>query len=321
MPATVTDIAILDDDRIVPFAVEGADVRGRIVRLGPLVNDVLRRHDYPQPVSALLGEALALTALLGSALKFDGIFSLQTKSDGSVSALIADYVSHAKSGSGTLRGYAIYDKDRDFGNADLSFRGLIGAGHFAMTIDQGKQMERYQGIVALEGDSLAACAQAYFQTSEQIPTAIHLAVSQLFERPQGRDAPTATGGAWRAGGMLIQYLPKSRLNLPPDAEFDEPEDWRRSRMLMETATDLELTDPAIASETLLYQLFHEDGVRVFEPQALKFGCRCSRLRLENVLRQYSRETLSELVEDGKISANCEFCNADYHFDMEALVTG
>ncbi len=319
MSAAVTDIAATDDDRIMPFAVEKADVRGRIVRLGPLVDDILSRHDYPQPVSALLGEALALTALLGSALKFDGIFSLQTKSDGPVSALIADYVSHARSGGGTLRGYAIYDKDCDFGDVDSSFRALIGAGHFAMTIDQGKQMDRYQGIVALDGDSLAACAQAYFQTSEQIPTAIHLAVGELFERPQGRAAPAAAG-AWRAGGLLIQYLPKSRLDLPPDAEFDEPEDWRRSRMLMETATDLELTDPAIAPEKLLYQLFHEDGVRVFEPQSLKFGCRCSRLRLENVLRQYSRETLSELVENGKISANCEFCNADYQFDMDALVS-
>lgn len=320
MPAMVTDNAISDDDRIVPFAVEGADVRGRIVRLGPLVDDILRRHDYPQPVSALLGEALALTALLGSALKFDGIFSLQTKSDGPVSALIADYVSHATSGSGTLRGYAIYDMDRDFGDTDLSFRALIGEGHFAMTIDQGKQMDRYQGIVALDGDSLAAGAQAYFRTSEQIPTAIHLAVGQLFERPQGREAP-ATTGAWRAGGMLIQHLPKSGINLPPDAEVDEPEDWRRSRMLMETATDLELTDPSVAPEKLLYQLFHEDGVRVFEPQSVKFGCRCSRLRLENVLRQYSRETLGELAENGGISANCEFCNADYHFDMEELVPG
>lgn len=318
MSAAVTDIAATGDDRIVPFAVERADVRGRIVRLGPLVDDILGRHDYPQPVSALLGEALALTALLGSALKFDGIFSLQTKSDGPVSALIADYISNVRSGSGTLRGYAIYDKDCDFSDADLSFRALIGEGHFAMTVDQGKQMDRYQGIVALDGDSLAACAQAYFQTSEQIPTAIHLAVGELFERPQGRAAPTVTG-AWRAGGLLIQYLPKSRLDLPPDAEFDAPEDWRRSRMLMETATDLELTDPAIAPEKLLYQLFHEDGVRVFEPQSLKFGCRCSRLRLENVLRQYSRETLSELVENGKISANCEFCNADYQFDMEELV--
>lgn len=318
MSAAVTDITATDDDRIVPFAVEKADVRGRIVRLGPLVDDILSRHDYPQPVSALLGEALALTALLGSALKFDGIFSLQTKSDGPVSALIADYVSHARSGSGTLRGYAIYDKECDFSDMDSSFQALIGEGHFAMTIDQGKQMDRYQGIVALDGDSLAACAQAYFQTSEQIPTAIHLAVGELFERPQGRAAPMAAG-TWRAGGLLIQYLPKSRLDLPPDAEFDEPEDWRRSRMLMETATDLELTDPAIAPEKLLYQLFHEDGVRVFEPQSLKFGCRCSRSRLEKVLRQYSRATLSELVENGKISANCEFCNADYQFDMDELV--
>ncbi len=321
------------DDLILPFTVEGADVRGRIARFGPLVDHVLRRHAYPDAVSQLLGEALTLTALLGSSVKFSGIFSLQTKSDGPVSMLVADYVSPGHAGTGRLRGYAAFNRDADFSAAGNDFSRLMGKGYFALTIDQRAidqratdphvGAERYQGIVPLDSNSLAECAQNYFRASEQIPTSIHLAAAKLYARSGDRMAPHAADGVWRAGGMLIQHLPPfgSRSEPIQHAPEDGPEEtdaWRRCRLLMATLRDDELTDPVIPAPRVLYRLFHEQGVRVYQSQPAEFGCRCTRERLESVLAQYPRETLETLLEDGLIFANCEFCNEAYRFTLNEL---
>lgn len=307
------------DDHVLPFAVEGANVRGRIIRLGPLVDQVLRRHDYPDAISRLLGEALSLAVLIGSSLKFRGSFSLQTKGDGPAPLLIADYQAAGNTGAGSVRGYAVYDRDRDYTGYENDFLRLTGKGHFALTVDPGAGAERYQGIVALEGSSLAQCAENYFRTSEQIPTAIQLSVGRSYIRQAERLAPEETAGQWRAGGMLIQHFPKNtREARAPEAPLDEHEDWRRCRILMQSATADELIDSHITNEQLLYRLFHEDGVRVFPGQPVNFGCRCSRDRLAGVLIQYSREVLEELLQDGHISGSCEFCNEIYRFTLDEL---
>ncbi|MEQ1887799.1 MAG: Hsp33 family molecular chaperone HslO [Alphaproteobacteria bacterium] len=306
-------------DFVLPFAVEGADVRGRIVRLGPLVDLVLRRHDYPDVVSRLLGEALTLAVLLGNSLKFSGSFSLQTKGDGPVPMLIADYLASGNADPGLVRGYAVYDRNADFAAYEDDFSRLAGKGYFALTVDPGTGAERYQGIVALEGDSLARCAENYFLASEQIPTAIHLSVGRSYLRAAERLAPDDTKGKWLAGGVLIQHFPKNaRASRAPEDPADEHEDWRRCRILMQSATHAELVDPDLANERLLYRLFHEDGVRVFPGHPVAFGCRCSRDRLAGVLMQYSRPVLEELLQDGHISGSCEFCNETYRFTLDEL---
>lgn len=307
------------DDFILPFTVEGADVRGRVVRFGPLVDQVLTRHAYPEPMSQLLGEALALAALLGSALKFEGIFSLQTKGDGPVSMLLADYVAGGDTGAGVLRGYAAFDRKADFSQLEKGFAALTGKGYLALTVDQNTDGERYQGIVPLEGENLAACAESYFRISEQIPTSIALSVGQLFSRSGQHQGPLAENRLWRAGGMLIQHLPKTvAASRAPEDPLAETDAWRRCRLLMATLRPDELIDTALGAEAVLYRLFNEDGVRVFPKTAARFGCRCDRGRLERVLLQYPRDTLEPMLSDGFILANCEFCNETYRFTLDEL---
>jgi molecular chaperone Hsp33 len=313
------------DDLILPFQIEGMDVRGRVARLGPAVDTVLRQHDYPGPVSQLLGEALVLAAMLGSALKFDGTFTLQTKGDGPVRLLVADYVS-----PGEVRGYASFDRDAIVENnrsERYSVPRLLGEGYLAMTIDQGPDTERYQGIVALTGDTLVDCAEAYFRQSEQIATTIRLAVGRIVLREPGGERQES----WRAGGIMVQHLPdagaamraEQRMNDDAWSDSDGEQDsdsWNRARMLLETVEADELTDPTISPERLLYRLYHEDGVRAFSQRDIAFGCRCSRERVEAVLLQYPRETLEEMVEEdsGRIVARCQFCDSEYAFEVDAL---
>jgi molecular chaperone Hsp33 len=300
------------DDLIRPFQIEGVGVRGRLVRLGPALDQILRRHDYPDLVANLLGEAVALSCVLAGALKFDGIFTLQTKGDGPISTLVADFKS-----PGALRGYAQFDADA-VANIDTatapSIPRLQGAGHIAFTVDQGADTERYQGIVALEGHSLADCAHNYFRESEQIETAIALACTK-----------TADDGPWRGGAIMLQRLPEgdpSLLARGVEVERDEvsEDDWRRVVTMLASAKDSELTDPALPGDDLLYRLFHEDGVRIFEPTALQPGCRCSNGRVERILQQLPEAELPDLAVDNQLIVTCEFCNASYPFALEQFIT-
>lgn len=296
------------DDLIRPFQIERIGVRGRLVRLGPALDDILNRHAYPDLVSHKLGEAVALSCVLAGALKFDGVFTLQTKGDGPISTLLADFKSPGK-----LRGYAQFDKaavqELDAGTTP-SIPRLLGAGYIAFTVDQGADTERYQGIVALEGSSLADCAHNYFRESEQIETAIILASGKAAD-----DAP------WRGGAIMLQRLPEgdpSLLARGVEVERDEisDDDWRHVVTLLASTQARELIDPNLSGDELLYRLFHEDGVRIFEPTLLQPGCRCSMGRAERILQQIPRSELVDLAIDDQLVVTCEFCNASYTFALE-----
>ncbi len=314
------------DDLSLPFQVEHCDVRGRLVRLGPLVDGVLERHGYPEPVARLLAEAMALAATMATALKFEGVFSLQAKGDGPVSTLVAD-CRNSEDGVQLhgLRGYAAFDADRLLGlsigpGAELVPL-LLGKGYLAFTIDpQGEEMERYQGIVDLSGANLADAAHAYFAQSEQLNARIILAAKRRPDR-LGR-------WRWRAGGLMLQQLPEQTPGQTFGQTFGQasggtdavltPEEraeaWERVTALAHTAKADELTSPDLPPNDLLYRLFHEDGVRVFEPKALEARCTCNAERLVTVLRSFTTEEIDSITQDGVIAANCQFCSREYRFD-------
>jgi molecular chaperone Hsp33 len=307
------------DDTILPFAVKALDLRGRIVRLGPAVDTILTSHDYPTPVAKLLGEAIVLTVMLGSSLKIDGRFILQTHSDGPVRMLVVDFTS-----PGNVRACARFDAERVAAAIAANAADpekLLGRGHLAMTIDQGPDMSRYQGLVPLEGGSLEHAAHEYFSRSEQIPTRVRLAVAEEF-------VAGANGARrhWRAGGILLQFLPNSpdrarQADLDPgDAPpgtaphvLPEDEAWVEGRSLVATVDDIELIDPALSSERLAYRLFHERGVRVFRAAPVTAQCSCSRPNVETMLKSFSQQDRDDMVEDGRITVTCEFCSSTYVF--------
>jgi molecular chaperone Hsp33 len=313
------------DDTILPFAVKALDLRGRIVRLGPAVDTILTSHDYPPPVAKLLGEAIVLTVMLGSALKFDGRFILQTQSDGPVRMLVVDFTSPDK-----VRACARFDAERvaaAIATNTAEPGKLLGRGHLAMTIDQGPEMSRYQGLVPLDGGDLEDAAHEYFTRSEQIPTRVRLAVGEEF-----RAGTNGARGRWRAGGILLQFLPNSierarQADLdpgdaPPGTEphvIPEDEAWVEARSLAATVDDVELIDSALSSERLAYRLFHERGVRVFRAAPVQAQCSCSRGSVENMLKSFSEEDRDDMVEDGRITVTCEFCSSTYVFSPSDLV--
>lgn len=314
------------DDAVLPFAVEALDLRGRVVRLGPAIDTLLGRHDYPPTVSRLLAEAVALTALIGTSMKFEGRFIVQTQSDGPVSMLVVDFDS-----PDALRACARFDADAVAaavaGGHDRP-EDLLGRGHLAMTVDQGAHMSRYQGIVELDGRSLEEAAHGYFLQSEQIPTRVRLAVAEVLTRDPGREPHRA----WRAGGLFLQFLPESSEragqrdlhpgDAPEGASATEEEDdaWVEAQSLAETVEDAELIDPSVSAETLLYRLFHERGVRVFEPQPLVERCRCSRDAVKAMITSFSPAERIDMVENGRIGVTCEFCSTHYDFDPQEFET-
>src|SRR6187399_1612402 len=288
------------DDAVLPFEVAELDLRGRLTRLGPALDDILTKHDYPPAVGKLLGEAIVLATLLGSALKFDGRFIMQTQTDGPVSFLIVDFQAPDR-----LRAYARYDATRLKDGQDSG--ALLGKGHLAMTIDQGADMSRYQGLVALDGGNLEDAAHEYFLRSEQIPTKVRLAVGE--EWRGGGDGPKHR---WRAGGMLLQFLPNAPEGVVVD-EVAEDDAWVEGQSLISTVEDIELLDPDLSGERLLYRLFHERGVRVFAPQPLRAQCSCSREAVSGMLKSFAPKDRAEMVKDDKVVVTCEFCSSVYQF--------
>ena len=316
-----------EDDVIVPFSVSSLDVRGRTGQFGAAIDTILARHAYPQPVAQLLAQALTLTALLGSSLKFDGKFIMQTQTDGPVNLLVADLRAN-----GALRGYARFDAEYFAANihSKAALSDLLGTGVLAFTVDQGEYMQRYQGMVQLNGQTLEEAAVHYFRQSEQLPTEIRLSVAQLF-------TPSASGiGAaaqWRAGGMIAQFMPTEPdrmkpMDLPggdaPEgsaalADFLEDNAWTEAKALIQTISDVELTDPDIGAERLLYRLFNQHDPRRFEALPIRDECSCSRERLKEVLINFSEAERAESVVDNRITVDCEFCSTHYEFKLEELV--
>lgn len=307
------------DDIVTPFEVAKLDLRGRVVRLGSTVDRIIEAHAYPPPVAKLVGEAVVLTVMLGSALKIDGRFILQTQTDGPVRMLVVDFTAPGK-----VRACARFDRDlvAEAEEAGAAAPGaLLGHGHLAMTIDQGPDMNRYQGLVALEGGSLEDAAHEYFRRSEQIPTQVRLAVAEELRAGQG-----GASHRWRAGGILLQFLPKApeRARMADFDPGDAPEGvtphtvkeddaWAEGRALVSTVEDVELIDPALSSERLVYRLFHEPGVRVFQPGGVRAECSCSRGTVEAMLKSFSQDDRDHMVENGRITVTCEFCNESYVF--------
>lgn len=284
-------------DAIVPFTVGGGAMRGRLVRLSAAAHDAIARQEVPDAVGRLLGEAMALAAALGGSLKFKGVMTLQTESDGPVSRLVADATS-----DGDLRANAAFDARRLAALAGPGFADLVGRGQLAFTVDQGVHTERYQGIVPLAGESLAASAAEYFRRSEQIETELTLAAS-----------PPAEGYGWRAGALLLQRLP-----LAGASEADD-DAWETASVFHRSLTAAELLDPALADEALLTRLFATLEARMFPASPLRFGCRCSEMRLEGILRGMEPEDLIAAATGGRIEVTCEFCKTSYVFPLSRLL--
>ncbi len=316
------------DDAVRPFAVAAIDVRGRVIQMGPVLDTILARHAYPTAVARLLAEATVLAVLLGSSLKFDGKFILQTRTDGPVDMLVVDYRT-----DGGIRAYARFD-DAAVAAAEAAGAAapgvLLGHGTLAMTIDQGGHMNRYQGVVPLDGESLEDVAHTYFRQSEQIPTRVRLAAAEMHVREGDQ-----LHHRWRAGGLLVQFLPDApermrQADLPggdqPEeialhADFAEDDAWTEAQMLVGTIQDDELTDPMVPVETLLFRLFHERGVRVYRAAEIRDECSCSRERVAGLLATFSAEEIAESTEDGAISITCEFCSKHYRFDPADFASG
>lgn len=301
-------------DAALPFQLDALGVRGRLVRLGPALDAVIERHGYPMAVARPLAEAMALCATLATSLKYDGIFTLQITGDGPIRLLVTDLTT-----DGALRGYAQFDSWKlaialGAGNTEPPegyVPKLFGRGRLAFTVDQGQDTQRYQGVVPLEGSTITDCAHTYFRQSEQLPTGIKIVAHRNEQDGNGH---------WRAAALMVQQMPEfdaGRMvndGLGVDREQRE-EDFRKAVILMASATDKEMLDPALPGETLIYRLFHEDKPRRFEPRKFTARCRCSRDRIDRVLRSIKREELGDLRDpSGRVVVKCEFCSTEYIYD-------
>lgn len=285
-------------DYVQPFQIDGLGIHGRFVRLGPAIQSILAPHDYAYPVAELLGEAVAMGAAMASGLKFDGIFTLQMHGDGPVRLIVVDVTN-----TGDMRGYARIAEDagEEIGpvRADAVIPRLMGAGRMVLTVDHGPDMDRYQGITALEGATLGDCAHTYFRQSEQLNSAVRICA-----RPE-----TGADESARAAALLLFRLPASTL----DAEEVE-DNWRRAVALMSSITPEEMLDPSLSAARLLYRLFHDDGVRVFNQRPLRHNCRCSADKIRRILCSFPEDDVREMDEGGTITVVCEFCKSSYAFD-------
>lgn len=297
------------DDAALPFQLDALGVRGRLVRLGPALDAVIERHGYPLAVARPLAEAMVLCATLATSLKYDGIFTLQISGDGPIRLLVTDLTT-----DGALRGYAQFDSWKlavalGAGNTEAPegyVPKLFGHGRLTFTVDQGQHTQRYQGVVPLEGPTLADCAHTYFRQSEQLPTGIKIAAKR-----------TATDDTahWRAASLMVQQMPEFDAGRVDVDREQREDDWRRAVILMASATDAEMLDPGLPAETLLYRLFHQEKARLFERRPFVARCRCSRDRIDRVLRSIKREELDDLRDaTGKVAVKCEFCSTEYAYD-------
>ena len=279
----------------------GPTMHGRLTRLGSVADEIVTRHDYPEPVGMLLGESLALTASLAGGLKFDGVFTLQIQAEGPVSLLVVDATS-----GGDLRGYARFDKARlpDAEKiAAAPIPALLGKGRLAMTVDMGPDKDRYQGVVEVTGDTLTDCAHHYFRRSEQMDTAIVLAAARK-------------EGGCLAASLLLQQLPDAPGARLSSDDSDDP--WRRAMMLLATGTEDELLDEALGPDTYLYRLFHQEGLSLTPPRPWTHNCRCSTARMQTALKNLPDADRADIATDGRIVVTCEFCNCTRAFDPESL---
>lgn len=305
------------DDTVLPFQLDNSDIRGRVARLDGVLGGILGQHDYPPQVEALVAEMALLTALIGQTVKLKWKLSLQVQSKGAVRMIATDYFAPTEEGkSARIRAYASFDADR---LSDSSAMDQIGEGYFAILIDQGKGSTPYQGITPLGGESLSACAEAYFAQSEQLPTRFSLSF--------GKSSEPGVPEHWRAGGIMLQHMPKASpfvakeegsgdlLSADVLVDGEEGENWSRVNYLLDTVEDMELIGPTVPPTDLLVRLFHEEKPRVFDAQAVRFGCTCSEERVRQSLSIYSARDIEKMTTDeGLVTADCQFCSAHYELD-------
>lgn len=300
-----------DDNVVQTFQLESSNLRGRVVKLGGILDEILSPHDYPREVAHLTGEAVVMALLLSSMLKYQGVFTLQAQGDGPIGAVISDVTSDME-----VRGCASYNteklglalqkaaKEQKGHDGSGRIATLLGKGYLAFTVDQGSHAERYQGIVELQGESMVDCMHHYFQQSEQINTGVRMSVAL-------RD------GRWRAGAVMVQNMPEEGA-ARQDIDSSTQDDWRRTMVLLHSCSDEELLDSSLHSNDLLYRLFHEEGVRVFSPSRVTKGCRCTMDKLENILMMMPEDDRTDMTVDGRIVMTCEFCNQDFSFDPKKI---
>lgn len=298
---------MVSDNFVQTFQLEGSSIRGRIIRLGSILDDILGAHDYPLPIAHLVAETITLTAALSAMLKYEGIFTLQAQGDGPLHMLVSDITS-----AGIVRGCASFEAER-FQKSREQISALetkessqnhlaqyLGKGYLAFTVDQGENASPYQGIVDIKGASMVDCVQHYFAQSEQIGTGIKMAVGKR-------------GKHWRAGAIMLQNMPEDGMNPEAGAGNLQEDDWRRAMILLDSCTEDEMLSPELESNDLLLRLFHEEGIRVYEPKLLKKGCRCDEGRVENILMTMTEDDIKYMSVDEEILMKCEFCSKTYVF--------
>lgn len=305
------------DDTVLPFQLDASDMRGRVARLDGVLSGILKQHDYPPVVEALVAEMALLTALVGQTIKLRWKLSLQVQSKGAVRMIATDYYAPQKEGEAArIRAYASFDQDRLTDGAPFD---QVGEGYFAILIDQGTGNAPYQGITPLTGPTLSASAETYFAQSEQLPT--------KFELSFGLSQEPGSAAHWRAGGIMLQHMPEASpfvaeaqgegelLQAADLVSDDAGENWNRVNHLLSTVEDMELIGPSVPPTDLLVRLFHEEQPRVYDAQSVRFGCTCSEERVRQSLSIYSARDIEKMTtEDGRVTADCQFCSAHYSLD-------
>lgn len=295
-------------DSLTPFMIDKAGVRGRMVRLAAVTNTVLSRYDYPESVATVLGELIAVAAMLAANLKQEGIFTIQIRGRGLVPLVVVDAAY-----GGQLRGFAEVPKEsateiQRLGASATPAQLLGKDAYFTITLDPGEGMQRYQGVVNLEGDSITETLAHYFTYSQQIDVLFRLAVGKV-------KLPGSKKETWLAAGLMVERLPVVGEVF---GAGDEHEGWRYASAIAATVKREELLDPMLDAELLLYRLFHEEGVWLQEPRLYSTGCRCSRERIENLLLSMPEVERAEMMKDGHISVHCQFCNTSEKFTPDQV---
>ncbi|MEL6684350.1 MAG: Hsp33 family molecular chaperone HslO [Pseudomonadota bacterium] len=319
-----TGTQIAWDDTVLPFQLDASDIRGRVARLDGVLEQVLKQHNYPPMIEGLVAEMALLTALIGQTIKLRWKLSLQVRGSGPARLIATDYYGPTEDGQpARIRAYASYDAETLDESADPFSQ--LGNGYFAILIDQGQDMAPYQGITPIAGGSLSACAETYFAQSEQLPT--------RFQLTHGLSQLPGEGTHWRAGGVMLQHMPKASPHVTSEGgsgeeglldasdilDADEGENWNRANVLLDTVDELELIGPTVSPTDLLVRLFHEEEPRVYDAQAIKFGCSCSEDKVRQSLSIYSAKEIATMVTiEGTVTADCQFCGAHYTFAPETL---
>jgi molecular chaperone Hsp33 len=317
-------VEIAWDDTVLPFQLDASDIRGRVARLDSTLDRILAQHSYPAPIEALVAEATLLTALIGQTIGLRWKLSLQIRGNGPARIIATDYYAPGEDGApAQVRAWASFDPDRI--EAEAAPFSQVGQGYMAVMIDQGEGTVPYQGFTPIAGGSLSACAETYFAQSEQLPTRFQLSIGK--SRLRGGDE------TWRAGGVMLQHMPKASpavaaaegsgegglLTHSDILEGTEAENWNRANLLLDTVEELELIGPSVQPTDLLVRLFHEEGPRVFDSQTVRFGCTCSPDKVRQSLSIYSAKDIRTMTTaEGIVTADCQFCGAHYEFDPATL---